>query len=167
MLPKKLLKHNPKLFAKGRRGLIFTVKINKKITAIKTKNPDSKAVNRIQNEVNFLKVLNKYKIGPKLLSHGKDYFTYEFVNGETLKEYMKQNKLAKKLLMNIMKQCEIMDKLGITKEEMHKPLKNIIIKNKKPILIDFERCHYTKRPKNANQFKQFLRRIKKQGLYTN
>jgi len=69
----------------------------------------------------------------------------------------KENKNPKKVFSEILKQCKTLDELKINKEEMHKPLKNIIIKNNKPILIDFERCHYTLRPKNLNQFKQFPR----------
>jgi len=106
-----------------------------------------------------LKILNKHKIGPRIIEIGEDYFCYEFIKGETLKDFLKNKKNYKKVLENIMHQCEIMDELKINKEEMHKPLKNIIIKNKIPVIIDFERCHFTSRPKNVNQFKEFLRRI--------
>ena len=160
MLPKKFLKYNPQPFAKGKRGLIYTFKKNNKLIAIKIKNPESKAENRIQIEINFIKIFNKYKIGPKLIEYGEDYFCYEFIEGKTLKEYIKENKNPEKVLNEIMKQCKTMDDLKINKEEMHKPLKNIIVKKNKPILIDFERCHFTVRPKNTNQFKEFLRRSK-------
>jgi len=51
-----------------------------------------------------------------------------------------------------------MDGLGINKEEMSHPPKHIIIskKNKKPVLIDFERSHYTLKPSNVTQFCDFL-----------
>lgn len=161
MLPKNIIKYNPKLYARGKRGLVYTFNKNNKILAIKIKNPKSKAEGRIQNEVYFLKILNKYNIGPKLLFHGLDYFCYEFIEGKDIKQYLKQNKKIPKIVLNnIMKQCKIMDKLKINKEEMHRPLKNVIIKNNKPILIDFERCRFTERPKNVNQFKQFLRYLK-------
>lgn len=158
MLPKKLLKYYPVLFAKGKRGVIYTFKKNKKTIALKIKNPDSKAQNRIENEINFLKILNKHKIGPKLLEHGEDYFCYEFINGLTLKEYIKNNN-PKKIFNKILDQCKTLDELKINKEEMHNPIKNIIIKKNKPILIDFERCHFTSRPKNVNQFKQFTKKF--------
>ena len=38
---------------------------------------------------------------------------------------------------------------------MHHPVKHIII-DKSPVMIDFERCYYTKHPKNITQFCQFL-----------
>lgn len=158
MLPKNIIKYNPTLFAKGKRGLVYTFKKNNKTIAVKIKNPESKAENRIQNEIYFLKILNKHGIGPKLLFHGKDYFCYEFIYGKNIKQHIKENKkIPKSILNDLMKQCEIMDKLKINKEEMHHPLKNVIIRKNKPVLIDFERCHFTQRPKNINQFKQFLR----------
>ena len=42
---------------------------------------------------------------------------------------------------------------------MHKPLKHIII-GKKVVLLDFERCYKSNKPKNVTQFCQFLLRRK-------
>ena len=50
----------------------------------------------------------------------------------------------------------VLDNLKIDKEEMHHPLKHIIISNNNPYLIDFERVHYSSNPKNVTQFCQFL-----------
>ena len=41
---------------------------------IKTKNPGSTAIGRIENEAKWLKTLNKYKIGPKLNFYEDGYF---------------------------------------------------------------------------------------------
>lgn len=161
MLPKSLLKYNPELFARGKRGLIFVFTKNNKKFAVKIKNPKSKAYNRIQNEINFLKILNKYKIGPKLIDYGEDYFCYKFIEGKLLKEYLEEHKNPKKVFTAILEQCKVMDKLKINKDEMHLPVKNIVIRKNKPILLDFERCKFTSRPKNVNQFKEFLRRYEK------
>jgi predicted Ser/Thr protein kinase len=49
-----------------------------------------------------------------------------------------------------------MDVLGINKEEMHHPFKHIIVRDEKPVLIDFERCHYTEKQQNVTQFVQYL-----------
>ena len=51
-----------------------------------------------------------------------------------------------------------MDKMNIDKEEMHHPYKHIIIekKSKKPVLIDFERCHKTIDQKNVTQFCSYI-----------
>ena len=161
MIPDKFLKYNPVLFARGKRGLVYTFLKDNKTYALKIKNPNSTAQYRLEIEASFLKKLNRYKIGPKIITTGDDYLCYVFIPGITLKEYLKNNKNINKVLDEIKRQCELLDKLKINKEEFHRPLKNIIItKNNKPVLIDFERCHFSSRPKNVNQFNEFLRRIK-------
>ena len=149
---------NIRYLAKGRRGLIFTgLWKNKKIT-IKTKNPQSKAIGRIENESKWLRMLNKHNIGPKLIFEGTNYFAYGYVDGAFIVDYIKKydrNKI-KKAIENLFNQLFVLDKLKIEKEEMHHPFKHIIVERNKPCLIDFERMHYSQHPKNVTQFCQFL-----------
>jgi predicted Ser/Thr protein kinase len=51
-----------------------------------------------------------------------------------------------------------MDKIKTNKEEMHHPYKHILIDNKtkKPVLVDFERCHKSLEPKNVTQFCTYI-----------
>jgi putative serine/threonine protein kinase len=137
-----------KYYSKGKRGKIYLDKeyIIKKAEHI-----------RIKNEVKWLKILNKYNIGPKLIKYGKDYFKYKFIKGNFIIDFIEKNnkKEIKKVLLNVLKQCRIMDKLKVNKKEMHNPFKHIII-NKKVNMIDFERCYKTNKPKNVTQFSQFI-----------
>lgn len=153
-------------FRKGKRGFIYKGVYNNKNIIIKIKNPESKAISRIENESNFLKILNKKKIGPKLLFYDKDYLVYEFVEGELIIDYLKNNKKIniKKIMRNIFNQLHIMDKLKINKEEMSHPIKHIIIDKNIPTMIDFERCRKTIKPGNVTQFCDFL--ISKNTLKT-
>jgi len=151
--------NNIKYFSKGKRGIIFTGNYTNKKVAIKVKNPESKAILRTNNEIEFLKILNKKNIGPKLLFSDKDYLIYEFVDGNFIIDYLKNNnkEKIKKMLLKIMNRMFIMDKLKINKEEMSHPTKHIIIdKKNNPVLIDFERAHYTIKPSNVTQFSDFL-----------
>ncbi len=168
MFPKELLKYKPKYLAKGKRSEVYTVKINNKLYAVKVKKEDITAENTVENESKFLKILNKYNIGPKFKSQGKNYIIYKFVKGEFFVDWIKNKtkKNAVKVIKNILKQCRIMDKLKINKKEFHKPIKHIIIYKNKPIMIDFERCYYTEKPKNVTQFCQFLLLINKIDLKT-
>ena len=138
---------------KGKRGIIY----KRGNTIIKVKNPESKAKYRIQNEAKYLKLLNKYNIGPRFISYSKGRLKMEFVKGDFIIGYIKKNnkKDIIKILRDVLKQCFVMDKLRINKLEMHHPLKHIIV-GKNPILIDFERCYKTDNPKNAPQFIQFI-----------
>ena len=145
-------------FAKGHRGFLFAGKYKNKKVAIKAKNPKSEAFGRIENEVSWLKRLNKHKIGPKLLFSGDGYFIYEFIDGDFIINYIrKSSKMkVKKIIKNIFSQLFALDALKVDKEEMHHPVKHIIVAKSKPFLIDFERCHYSQNPKNVTQFCQFL-----------
>ena len=137
-----------KYLTKGKRGKIYIDKgIAKKVSSNKT----------IKKEVYWLKLLNKHKIGPELINFKKNYFKYKFAEGDFILEYIEKfdkNKI-KKALIGILKQCRILDKLKINKLEMHHPVKHIII-GRKAVMIDFERCYLTDKPKNTSQFCQFI-----------
>jgi predicted Ser/Thr protein kinase len=83
---------------------------------------------------------------------------YEFQEGSYFKDWLKtaSKEQKRKSFKNLLKQCYELDRLGITKEEMSRPLKNCIVVKGKPVLIDFERSHKTDKPKNVTQFCQFL-----------
>lgn len=150
--------NNAKYLAKGHRGLLFTGFYKNKEVTIKTKNPKSKAFGRIENEAKWLKKLNKHKIGPKLIYVGDSYFMYEYIYGDFIIYRLKKSdkKSIGKVIKGVFNQMFTLDRLKIDKEEMHHPLKHIIVSNNKPYLIDFERTHYAKSPKNVTQFCQFL-----------
>ncbi|MBI2650396.1 methyltransferase [Candidatus Woesearchaeota archaeon] len=149
---------NIEYLTKGHRGLLYTGLHQHKKIAIKTKNPKSTAFGRIENEAKWLKKLNKCKIGSKLIFFDKDYLVYEYIDGDFIIDYVKKsNKHSiKKIIKKIFNELFILDKLKIDKEEMHHPLKHIIISKNKPFLIDFERTHFSQNPKNVTQFCQFL-----------
>ena len=141
------------IFARGKRGIIY----KEGNTIIKVKNPESKAIARIENEAEYLKLLNKHNIGPKLISFKNNKLKYKFIKGYYIIDFFKKNSKKRiiKVLKNVLSQCFIIDKLKINKLEMHHPVKHIII-DKKPVLIDFERCYKTDNPKNVTQFIQFV-----------
>jgi len=155
--------------AKGKRGVVYTGKYRKKKIAIKTKQKESEAVGRIKNEIKYLKILNKHRIGPKLVMHNKNWLAYEFVPGEFIRDWIPRAKKKdlKRVLKIVFNKCFKMDQLGINKEEMHHPVKHVII-GKSVKLIDFERARKTKDPKNVSQFCQFVMSLKpvleKKGL---
>ena len=169
---------NLKYLTHGKRGNIFTgisdkskrVKTHfakKEIVkvGIKVKRKESSAIERMRNESNWLKILNKKNIGPRLLFSGEDYLVYEFVEGEFILDWIKDNnkKDIQKVLVAVLKQCFELDQLGVNKEEMHHPLKHIIVtKDNHPVLLDFERCSRSDKVKNVTQFVEFICRIREE-----
>ena len=135
--------------AKGKRGKVYL----KGNIATKKSQPF-----RVMNDVYWLKILNKHKLGPNLVSFTETSFSYKFVEGEEILKWTEKadKKSIISVLRSVIKQCEIMDNLNVNKKEMNHPYKHILISKNKPIMIDFERCKLTDNPKNVNQFFQFL-----------
>lgn len=149
---------NKIFLAKGKRGYVYT---DGKY-AIKERNPNSSAGNTIKNEITFLIKLNKKNIGPKLKNWDKknfSWFKYYYIEGEFILDFISKNKKEsiKKILIELMKQCKIMDELGINKFEMNHPHKHVIVDGGLGVwLIDFERARETENPKNVTQTIQFI-----------
>ena len=146
---------------KGKRGEIYIDYINGKKVVIKKRLAKSTALNRIENEAYWLKILNNCKIGPRLIAIKEDSIIMELIEGKLFTDWIKtaSKKDKIKVVKEIFNQCRVMDKLKVNKHEMHNPIKHIIIRKNKPVLIDFERCKKTLKPKNVTQFAQFLMKL--------
>ena len=142
------------IYAKGKRSFIY----KKGGIIIKKIRPDTTAINRLENEAHWLKILNKHKIGPKFIKLESDALFMEFIEGTPLVKYNCPKKELKILLKDLLEQCYILDKLKVNKLEMHHPIKHVIVRKNKIILIDFERCKLTENPKNITQVCQFIAR---------
>ncbi len=147
------------LLAKGKRGITYLTTQQGKKIVIKEENKSSTALNRIQNEIVWLKRLNAYNIGPKLIWSKEKKFAMEYITGTLFEAYIKTHDW-KKVSLDVLQQCHIIDTLKVNKMEMQNPYKHIIIRNHKPILIDFERCKINLQPKNVTQFCQYLMKLK-------
>lgn len=144
-----------KFFAKGKRGIVYKGKFKGKDVVLKA---ESRSLGRINNEIFWLKKLNKYSIGPEVLFSGDGWFVYFFVKGKPLNEWVvgKSEKRISKVLLDILKKCRILDKLKVNKYEMHRPFKNVLVFKDEAKLLDFERCKSSLESKNVTQFCQFV-----------
>ena len=158
-----------KYLASGKRSVVFLASLGRKKVVLKVEKPGIAAKQPLKKEARILKIVNKYKIGPKLIKEGGNFVIVEYVKGIPILEFFKKSKKKKILdaIKDILEQCRILDKLKLNKLEMHRPIKHIII-NKKATMIDFERTYKTKKPKNVTQFCQFLmqhkRLLKEKGI---
>lgn len=150
------------LFEKGNRGVLYKGSYKRKTVVVKAKRKESTAVATIENEINWLRRLNKGGIGPKLLLEGKsnDWFAYKFVEGEFITYYISSCNEKEKIvaaIKDLLLQCRKLDKLKVNKEEMLRPQKHVLVgKSGKITMLDFERCRKTQKPKNLTQLCQFL-----------
>ena len=160
-------------FTRGKRGTIYTATLDKSTQTkshFATKKVQKVAIKvaidypeKIEREANTLKLLYKERIGSKVLFTGNGYFAYPFIEGEYILDWIRTHNKKEiiSVLHDILHQCRIIDKMGMTKEEMHHPLKHIIIDFlNKAHFIDFERCTRTDKPKNVTQCVEFICRMK-------
>ncbi len=161
-------------FSYGKRGVISTSEFEGRKYVVKEKRLDSDSLNGIKNEFVFNKKLNELGIGPKVYFYDeeKDFLIRDFVEGEALSSFFERSDLIeiKKVVSNILDQCRVMDLNNVNKFEMTNPYKDILVAEK-PYIIDFERCRFSRKPKNVTQFLQYLTRprnldlFNKKGLY--
>jgi len=146
-----------RFLAKGHRGIVFRARFRGKNVALKISNPGSRAVGRIRHEANMLGRLNRSNIGPELMCSDDEFLVMDLVRGRPILEFFRdcgRDEIAG-VLADVMEQLFVMDKEGIAKEEMHRPVKHIIV-GSRPVMIDFERAHYSRKPRNVSQFMQFI-----------
>jgi len=153
---KQLKKAYPELkqFAKGKRSIVFSLGIKYCIKL-------SSGKVSLAREYTTLQLLNKHKIGPKAILYDKalDALVMEKIQGMFIEEFASKEKSRIRVLSavyNVASQLFQLDKLKLSKQEMHHPPKHIIVSKKGPVLIDFERCRYSEKPKNMTQFFQYL-----------
>jgi len=157
--------------AKGKRGVVYSGFFKGKKVAVKVKSEKTKA-ETIAREISILKKINKFNIGPILISYGDNYFIMELIKGKKILDYLKESKREDILdvLEDIITQLKKLDDLGLSKDEMTHPHKHIII-GKKPVLIDFERTRHHEKPHNITQFCVYLGRkdvnlvLAKKGIF--
>jgi putative serine/threonine protein kinase len=145
-------------FSKGWRGKIYTGFLDGIKVAIKV--PKSEEfIKQIKKEAEILQIVNREGIGSKLIYVGKDFFIYEFIEGKHLIDVLNEDNY-KTLIYQLLEQGRILDKLKISKDELHRPYTNVLVDNDLNLyLIDFERSKITEKPQNVTQILQFVMNI--------
>jgi len=155
----KLHERTEELLARGKRGEVYRTSNN---TVVKRLRPGTAAKNAIAMEAHYLQKANALGLGPKFIRADENEIEMEYVEGERIDRYLASaTKIQReRIVEKIMIQLERLDKAGIAKKELTNPYKHIIIRRGKPILIDWERARFTKRPNNVAQFREYLRKMK-------
>ena len=144
-----------KKIGEGWRGIVYSGYLDGEKIAFKVpSHPIHKSA--IQKEGEILKLVNEKGIGGKLLLQGEDFIGYRFIEGKHFKDVISR-KNARELFKKILLQARELDKLGINKDEMHRPHKNILVDDALNVyLIDFERAKRTENLQNVTQFVQYI-----------
>lgn len=151
----KSTKQTEELLAVGKRGEVYRTHNN---TVIKRLRPGTAAKNAITMEAHYLQKANELGLGPKFIRADENEIEMEYVEGMRIDKFLESAQAKQKIIVvkKIIMQLQKLDAAGINKKEMTHPYKHIIIRRGKPVLIDWERARFTKRPNNVAQFSVYL-----------
>lgn len=145
---------NTNILGKGCEGLVFKVEDNQNnIFALKIKRTDSCRLS-MTDEFNYYKLSNKYDIGPKVYSSTDDVLLMEFIEGKSILNWFLNSrldlKLIKKVIVNVLTQCHILDMVSLDHGQLNRLNNHIIVSHdgSKCTVIDFESASKNRRPSN-------------------
>lgn len=143
---------------KGKRSLVYKGKIKQKTVAVKVHQDKNLKLSPLEHEASILTQVNKKGIGPKIIYSTQKYIIMKWIEGLFFPQALIKSapKTCVYLLENVLKQTRALDQLGIQKEEMHRPLKNVIVSGNNIYLLDFERARKMPKPHNVTQYCQFV-----------
>ena len=146
------------ILGKGYVGVVVLGKIGRKKVAVKIRRNDSPRKN-LEKEAGLLKIINKYKIGPKLVASSKNFLVMEYLNGEKIGDWvggLKKNEKSSQLkliIKKVLEDCYSLDRIGLDHGELSNLSKHVII-GKKTTIIDFESSSMNRKVSNVTSATQ-------------
>ncbi|MCS7262017.1 MAG: hypothetical protein NZ560_01170 [Aquificaceae bacterium] len=145
------------LLGRGWRGVVFRARWQGLEVAVKVARGKEKEY-AIRKEGDILGLLKGLEGFPQLLLAGEDFLVYEYIQGVPLEKACLDRQERLNVYARVLELIELLDELGINKEELHRLEKNTLVgEGLKVYLIDFERgSKGAKKRHNLSQFLQFL-----------
>ena len=148
------------ILGKGYVGVVVLGKIGRKKVAVKIRRNDSPREN-LKKEAELLKIINKHRIGPKLVAFSKNFLVMEYLDGEKIGNWV--NGLKKKegssqlklIIKKILEDCYSLDRIGLDHGELSNLTKHVIV-GKKTTIIDFESSSMNRKVSNVTSATQAL-----------
>ena len=146
------------ILGKGYVGVVVLGKIGRKKVAVKIRRNDSPRKN-LEKEAGLLKIINKHKIGPKLIASSKNFLVMEYLDGEKIGDWvdgLKKNGKSSQLkliIKKVLEDCYSLDRIGLDHGELSNLSKHVII-GKKTTIIDFESSSMDRKVSNVTSATQ-------------
>ena len=148
------------ILGKGYVGIVVLGKIGRKKVAVKIRRNDSPRKN-LKKEAELLKIINKHKIGPKLIASSKNFLVMEYLDGEKIGDWVDSLKKKgnssqlKTVIKKILEDCYSLDRIGLDHGELSNLSKHVIV-GKKITVIDFESSSTDRKVSNVTSATQAL-----------
>jgi putative serine/threonine protein kinase len=154
--------NNSKILGKGCEGLVLKVEDTKnEIMALKIKRTDSCRFS-MKAEFDFYKLANSYGIGPMVHSCTNDFLLMEFIDGLSIENWFSNTTLdrylIKSVVINILNQCFVLDRINLDHGQLNKLYNHIIISpdGLNCTIIDFESASTSRKVSNLTSAFQGL-----------
>ncbi len=155
----KSIAFNIPVLGKGYVGLVVTAHIMGERVALKIRRVDADRPS-LGHEAEMLAKANAVRVGPKLISHSKDFLVMELVEGDLLPIWLgmhKEKDGVRRILSDILEQTWRLDQIGLDHGELSKAPKHIIVgEDESPMILDFETSSDSRKPANVTAVCQYL-----------
>jgi len=148
------------IIGKGYVGVVVSGKTGRKKVAVKIRRNDSPRKN-LKKEAELLKIINKHKIGPKLVASSKNFLVMEYLDGEKISGWVgglkkKENSSQlKTVIKKVLEDCYSLDRIGLDHGELSNLSKHVIV-GRKITIIDFESSSTDRKVSNVTSATQAL-----------
>ncbi len=135
---------------RGKRSVVYKVGATK---AVKVSTQE-----RAAKEASLLRTVNEKGIGPKLFRVQGAQLWMRYITGEPFAAYFERTK-DMGAVRKLFAQARTLDEIGLNKKEFTRPGKNVLVtKQRRVVLLDFERAIYSHRPANVQQLAAWAER---------
>lgn len=150
-----------RLISKGHSSYVFLVRKGRKRFALKLERDDSGRKDMLFKEVSNLKKANSLGIGPMLFCCDKKLrvILMEYVEGVTFSDWLAKAPKKSELLYFIEElfyQATLLDKAGLDHGQLGGRGTNILVRDSKPVIIDFEKASQNRKPHNFSKLFAWL-----------
>ncbi len=150
---------NIPILGKGYVGIVAVAHIKGKRVALKIRRVDADRPS-LGHEAEMLAKANAVQVGPKLISHSRDFLLMELVEGDFLPVWFithKEKDDVRRILAGILEQAWRLDQMGLDHGELSKAPKHIVIdESQRPWIFDFETASDTRKPANVTAVCHYL-----------
>jgi putative serine/threonine protein kinase len=154
-----------RVLGKGTTSIVLKLWMGCEPVAVKILRTDANRES-VLPEVERLKIANRVRVGPKLISHRDDMIMMEYIEGvgiiDALSQALTEHQSLKgrrltSILRRILHQCFLLDRVGLDHGQLTRPDDHIYILPRGRVkILDFETASTERRTSNITAFTQFL-----------
>lgn len=151
---------NLHVLGKGCTSIVVKAFWNDGVTALKIRRTDSNRPS-VERETALQRLANKAGVGAKVLASSKNLLIMELIEGIDVVGWIKQlrgkgsTKLLRSRLSEVLRQCFVLDSIGLDHGELSNLRKHVLI-DERVAILDFETASLNRRVSNVTSAAQYL-----------